>query len=142
LLPARLHVTRAPLFFELKWKYFFDFTLFLGVPRGIFPEKMAPVIEELAELHSFHSFWPSNWHTCAQNKQHKKQTNETPIRDCFFLAQGLQNELSRLGFEFVITVHWVKVGAQARTRVIYFLQWCELCFTHVTVFQYHVSVDP
>jgi hypothetical protein len=27
---------------------FFDFTLFLGVPRGIFPEKMSPVIEKLS----------------------------------------------------------------------------------------------
>ena len=37
--PEQLHVTRAPLFFELKWKDFFDFTLFLGVPRGIFSWK-------------------------------------------------------------------------------------------------------
>jgi hypothetical protein len=27
-------------------KDFFDFTLFLGVPRGIFPEKMSPVVEK------------------------------------------------------------------------------------------------
>jgi hypothetical protein len=34
-------MSRARHFFELKRKYFFDFTLFLGVPRGIFPEKMS-----------------------------------------------------------------------------------------------------
>jgi hypothetical protein len=44
---AQVHVKRALLFFKRKEKNFFDFTLFLGVPRGIFPEKMTPVIEKL-----------------------------------------------------------------------------------------------
>jgi hypothetical protein len=32
---------------------FFDFTLFLGLPRGIFPEKVSPALAKLVLQHPY-----------------------------------------------------------------------------------------
>jgi hypothetical protein len=42
-------------FFSLNWKekLFFESTLFLGLPRGIFPEKVSPALAKLVLQHPY-----------------------------------------------------------------------------------------
>ena len=41
-------------------KTFSESTLFLGVPRGMFPERMSPALAELVPQHQFDAHGPSN----------------------------------------------------------------------------------
>jgi hypothetical protein len=65
---------------------FFDFTLFLGVPRGIFPEKMSPVIEKLSPQQPIDACGLSN---CMSRARHfSLNSNENLFFD-FTLFLGL-----------------------------------------------------
>ena len=108
-LAEQLQVARAPFFYNRIEKLFFGTTLFLGLSRQVFSRKDEPRTRKTrAAAVTLHMLTEQLQVVRAPffkiNRAKRKRT-KLQFGIAYSSSQGLQSELSRVGFDFVFTAH-------------------------------------